>query len=171
MRSLIPQLIRFGAVGAVGFIVDTAVFNLLRATVFSPENLHSGVIWAKIISTCVAILVNWIGNRYWTFGQERSTKAVREGVEFAAVSLVGLGISLAILWFTHYALGFTSVVADNISNIVGLGVSTVFRFALYRSWVFSPRRTAAAAARAAERRDELALQHGATQFTGEIPTA
>ena len=41
----------------------------------------------------------------------------------------------------HYLLGFTSLLADNISsNVIGLALGTAFRFSLYRLWVFSPRR-------------------------------
>jgi putative flippase GtrA len=53
------------------------------------------------------------------------------------VAGVGLLISVACLWFSHYALGFTSLLADNISaNFVGLGLGTLFRFWSYRKWVF-----------------------------------
>jgi hypothetical protein len=42
---------------------------------------------------------------------------------------------------SHYALGFTSVLADNISgNVIGLGLGTLFRFTFYRLWVFAPHR-------------------------------
>ncbi len=143
MRSLISQLARFGTVGAVGFVVDVVVFNLLRATVLSPELLHEGPIWAKVVSTSLAIVVNWIGNRYWTFGAERRRHPLREAIEFFAVSLGGMAIGLGCLWVSHYALGFDSAVADNVaSNVVGLALGTAFRFAFYRGWVFSPRRNA-----------------------------
>lgn len=140
MKALAAQLVRFGAVGAVGFVVDVAVFNLLRVSVFSPENIHEGPVWAKVISTSIAIIVNWIGNRYWTFGPHRRPQALREGIEFAIASVGGMGIGLACLWISHYVLGFTSLLADNVSsNIIGLALGTVFRFWLYRSWVFRPR--------------------------------
>jgi putative flippase GtrA len=142
MRLLIAQLARFGVVGLIGFVVDVGVFNLLRATVLEPSVLHEGPIIAKVISTCIAIVVNYIGNRYWTFGATKRDQVVREGVEFVIVSLGGMLITLACLWISHYALGFTSVLADNISgNIIGLGLGTIFRFAFYRSWVFHPSRS------------------------------
>lgn len=137
------QLAKFGAVGAVGLVVDVAVFNLLRATVLNPEHVASGPIIAKVISTTIAIVVNWIGNRYWTFGKQRTGRTVREGVEFFAVSIAGMGIAVACLWFSREILGFTSLLADNIaSNVVGLALGAAFRFVLYRYWVFAPSRTA-----------------------------
>lgn len=141
MKALATQLLRFAMVGGFGLVVDVAVFNLLRITVFSPELLHEGPVLAKIASTSVAILVNWIGNRYWTFGPHRRSSAAREGIEFALVSVGGMLIGLACLWISHYLLGFTSLLADNISsNVIGLALGTAFRFWLYRGWVFHPGR-------------------------------
>jgi len=141
VRRLIAQLARFGVVGAIGFVVDFTVFNLLRATVLNPDEVHSGPFWAKVVSTAVAILVNWIGNRYWTFRDQRRAVAAREGVEFVIVSLGGMVISLGCLAVSHYVLGFTSALADNVSgNVIGLLLGTVFRFWLYKVWVYHPER-------------------------------
>jgi putative flippase GtrA len=141
MRKLLVQFTRFGLVGFVGLIVDFGVFNLLRATVFNPDVLHEGPVFAKIISTTLAVIVNWIGNRHWTFREHKGKQLFREGVEYGVVSVGGLAIGLGCLYLTHYVLGYTSLLADNISsNVLGLALGTAFRFALYRLWVFSPRR-------------------------------
>ncbi len=141
MKAFITQLLRFAMVGGIGLVVDVAIFNLLRITVLSPEVLHEGPVIAKVISTSIAIVVNWIGNRYWTFRLHRRPRAAREGLEFALVSVGGMLIGLACLWVSHYVLGFTSLLADNISsNVIGLALGTVFRFLLYRGWVFHPAR-------------------------------
>jgi putative flippase GtrA len=146
LLSFLSQGLKFGAVGALGFVVDFTVFNLLRTTVLDSADVHAGPIYAKVISTVLAILVNWLGNRYWTFSENRQNRTMREGVEFLAVSLVGMGIGIACLWFSHYVLGYTSVLADNISgNVVGLILGAVFRFTLYRCWVFAPARADAPA--------------------------
>ncbi len=142
MRRLVAQLVRFGLVGAVGFVIDVGVFNILRASLFSPDTVPHGPILAKVTSTVLAIIANWIGNRYWTFGDRRRPHLLREGLEFALVSGGGLLIGVACLWISHYLLGLTSLLADNIStNVIGLILGTIFRFWLYRVWVFSDERT------------------------------
>ncbi len=142
MSALFRQFLRFGVVGLGGLIVDIAVFNILRTTVLSPENVAAGPIIAKVISTSLAIVANWIGNRYWTFSTSRGQRVVREGFEFAVVSIGGMLIAVLCLWVSHYVLGFTSVLADNIaSNVVGLGLGALFRFTFYRAWVFNPARS------------------------------
>lgn len=141
MPRLLAQIGRFGVVGVVGLVVDVALFNLLRATVLSPDEVAAGPVIAKIVSTSVAIVVNWIGSRYWSFRLEKRRPPLREAVEFVLVSIGGLIIAVACLAVSRELLGFTSVLADNIaSNVVGLGLGSLFRFALYRWWVFHPRR-------------------------------
>jgi putative flippase GtrA len=51
---------------------------------------------------------------------------------------IGLLISLTCLWVSHYVLGFTSVLADNVAaNVVGLAAGTAFRFWAYKRFVFT----------------------------------
>ena len=141
LGALGRQLTQFALVGGVGFIVDLAVFNILRLTVFDPSRIHEGPLLAKTVSTIVAIAVNWVGNRYWTFGPHRSTRGAMEALEFLAVSILGMLVGLGCLWFSHYLLALTSPLADNISaNIVGLLLGSIVRFALYRHWVYAPGR-------------------------------
>lgn len=136
------QLLSFVLVGGVGLVVDIAVFNALRTTVLEPGLVHGGPVIAKAVSTSLAILVNWIGNRFWTFRSQRRADVVREGIEFAVVSAAGMAIALGCLWVSHYLLGYTSIIADNIAtNVVGLALGTAFRFALYRWWVYSAGRS------------------------------
>jgi putative flippase GtrA len=135
------QLVQFALVGGVGFVVDTAVFNLLLFTVFDSSRIHEGPLLAKTASTIVAIAVNWVGNRYWTFGPHRSTRGAVEALEFLAVSILGMLVGLGCLWVSHYLLGFDNRLADNLSaNVVGLLLGSAVRFALYRHWVYHPRR-------------------------------
>jgi len=144
MRLLLVQLGRFGVVGLIGLVVDVGVFNLLRATVLEPSVIHEGPFIAKVISTSLAIVANYLGNRHWTFASSKRRGVAREGLEFVLVSVGGMAIALACLWVSHYLLGFTSVLADNIaSNVVGLALGTAFRFAFYRYWVFHPSRSVA----------------------------
>jgi putative flippase GtrA len=141
VRTLVGQFARFGVIGAIGFVIDTSVFALLIVTFLSADSLHEGPLIAKVISTTLAIVFNWMGNRFWTFRAHRGRQLLREGVEFGIVSLGGMLIGLACLWVSHYLLGFTSELADVISsNVIGLGLGTLFRFTLYRTWVFAPHR-------------------------------
>jgi putative flippase GtrA len=139
MRKLIGQFARFGVVGGLGVLVNLGIFNLLLFTVFDTKRVHEGPLFANIVATIVAIGFNWVGNRFWTFREHRGKQLHREAIEFAIVNLGGLAIGLLCLWVSHYLLGFDSKLADNIAtNVVGLGLGTIFRFVFYRLWVFAP---------------------------------
>ena len=136
LRTIARQFTQVGIIGFAGLIIDVGVFNLIRS--LNPE---WGPIWPKIISISLAIIANWVGNRYWTFRDERRKELVREGAEFVVVSALGALIPLGCLWVSHYLLGHTSQLADNISaNVIGLILGTLFRFTFYRLWVFHPER-------------------------------
>lgn len=138
-RPIVREIAAFGLVGGAGFLVDVGVFNLLAYTVF----LHtgtSGLLVAKGISTTLAIVANWVGNRLLTFRAHRRSDVAREALEFGLVSLAGGAIALACLWVSHDAMHLTTPLADNVSaNIVGLALGSAFRFVLYRFWVYGPR--------------------------------
>jgi putative flippase GtrA len=141
MRKLISQFAGVGVVGLVGLVIDVGIFNLLRATVLEPSRVAHGALWATLISTSVAIVCNWLGNRYWTFRNERRAHWWREGLEFALVSVGGLLIALGCVWFSEQVLDLHSLLSDNIAkNVVGLALGTIFRFTFYRLWVFRPPR-------------------------------
>lgn len=139
VRGRLVELLRFGSVGGLAFVVDTGLFNLLR---FGPGNLlEDKPITAKILSVAVATLVSWVGNRYWTFADRRTATRVRELVGFAVVNVGGMAIAVACLGISHYVLDLRSPLADNISaNGVGLVLGTAFRYLAYRSWVFTAER-------------------------------
>lgn len=130
------EVIKFGVVGGVAYVVDLAVFNLLR---FGPgELLGDKPLTAKAVSVAVATCVAWYGNRQWTFRRRRTAAPVRELVQFFVINGIGLGIGLACLFVSHYVLGLRTPLADNVSaNGVGLVLSTLFRFWAYRRFVFT----------------------------------
>ena len=133
---VVRELVKFGVVGAVAFVVDITVFNLLRYA--GPGLLEDKPLTAKAISAAVATLVAWMGNRHWTFRRRRRVSARRELALFVLMNAVGMAIALGCLALSHYVLGFTTALADNIAaNVVGLALGTAFRFYAYRLWVFS----------------------------------
>ena len=136
IEHLLHEVAKFGVVGLASFVIDIGLFNLLRG-VSDAGPLADKPLTAKIISVSVATTFAYFGNRFWTFRNRARTSMRREYLLFFVLNGVGLLIALACLWFSHYALGLTSRLADNISaNVFGIGLGTLFRFWSYRKWVF-----------------------------------
>ena len=132
---LLREAAKFGVIGIIALIIDVGIFNLL---LFTGDSLFvDKPLTAKVISVSVATTFAYFGNRFWTFRDRGRTSYTREYILFFVLNGIGMGIALGCLWFSHYALGFNGVIADNISaNVVGLMLGTLFRFWSYRKWVF-----------------------------------
>lgn len=129
-RHLVHEVAKFGVVGAVAYIVDVGIFNLLSTK-------GTGPLTAKTVSTIVAATVAYFGNRHWSFTHRARTGLRREYTIFIVLSAIGLGIALACLGFGYYVLGQHSHLAKNFwGNIVGTGLGTIFRFWAYKKFVF-----------------------------------
>ena len=130
LSHLVRELLKFGVVGGVAFVVDVGLFNLMLHLTDKP-------LTSKAVSVVVATTVSYAGNRNWTFRRRSRSTVRREYTLFFFLNGVGLGIALACLATSHYLLDFTSRLSDNIAaNVIGLGLGTAFRFWSYRRWVF-----------------------------------
>lgn len=129
---LYRELIKFGVVGAIAFVVDMGTFNLLRSTV-----LPHKVTTATIISAAIATLVAWVGNRWWTFRHRVNRPVAHEVGLFFGTNAVAMLIQVGVVAFSHYVLQLQSITFDNAAKIVGIGLGTLFRFWAYRTYVFA----------------------------------
>ena len=136
---LYREMIKFGIVGAVAFVVDLGLFNILRNTALSGygDGPLSRAVIATIISAAVATCVAWIGNRMWTFRHRRNRPVHHEALLFALTNGVALLIQAACVGVSHHVLGQESLVAENVAKLVGIALGTLFRFWAYRRFVFS----------------------------------
>jgi dolichol-phosphate mannosyltransferase len=130
-----PEVTAFLAVGLCGFIVDIALFNVLRG--LDPFRLWDPTV-ARTLAMVVAMFVTYAGNRMVTWREHVPESSARAVGAFTLLNLVGLGISNACLVLSHDVMGLTSVLDDNISaNGVGLALGTAFRYVTYRRFVFT----------------------------------
>jgi len=112
------QLIRFGAVGASGYVVNLAVFALCVHAVGVDYRLSAVIAWI------VSVLNNFWLNRHWTF-RARQAHAVRQGVRFFTVSLLAFGFSYLVLIGLVDGAGMTKVLAQAIAVAAGMPLNFV----------------------------------------------
>lgn len=132
LEALVRELAKFGVVGAIAFVIDVGLYNALRVGPLTDRPTT-----AKILSSLAAIGFAYLGNRFWTYRHRPRTGYARETALFLLFNLLGMCIALLCQAFTHYVLGFDSLLADNLSvNGLGLLLGTAFRFWSYRKFVF-----------------------------------
>ena len=133
LRPLAGELFKFVVVGGFCFVLDTLLANWFH---FS---LGLGPTTSKALSTVIATVVSYLGNRLWSFAHrvDDDRGHGQDATVYAAINLVGLVITLVPVDVAHYVLGETSKLAFNVSQVLGTLIATVFRFWAYRRWVFA----------------------------------
>jgi putative flippase GtrA len=134
-----PEAIKFGIVGLTGVALQFVVFNVLRFAGPGGQGvLANKPITAQVIAIGAATVVTYLGNRYWTYQHRERGNPMRELPIFILLNGIAIAIGATCLAISHYLLGLTSPLADNLSgNVIGLGLGTLFRFWSYRKFVFT----------------------------------
>ena len=104
------QLGKFCVVGAVGYLINLAVYDAL---------LHGGLHYL-VAATCsflVAVTSNYTWNRLWTFREHRGHVGV-QGMRFLVVSLVALAANLLVLHVLIANAGLDKLLAQAIAIVL-----------------------------------------------------
>ncbi len=140
MKQLIQKvaaskLVRFGAVGGAGFVVNEAALVVARMA------FHLGDHPAWLFGFAVAVTFTWWGNRTFTFHEHKSSGhsgMLAEWARFVATNSFG-----AIANFCAYALLIRyapwPLNVPYIALFFGVLVGMVFNFTLSKKLVFRPR--------------------------------
>jgi putative flippase GtrA len=118
------QLGKFCAVGAVGYLINLAVYDAL---------LHAGLhyLLAATCSFLVAVTSNYTWNRLWTFREERGHVGV-QGMRFLVVSLAALGANLVVL---HLLIAYGGL-GRLLAQAVAIVLVTPLNFVGNKLWSF-----------------------------------
>lgn len=120
------QLLKFGLVGASGYLINLGVFALLSG------NLGVHHILAAIGAFCVAISSNFLWNRHWTFAAGDG-HAGFQAARFFTVSVAALLINLAVL----EALVEGASLGDLSAQAIAVAVAMPFNFLGNKLWTFA----------------------------------
>jgi putative flippase GtrA len=122
------QLGKFCVVGAVGYLINLAVYDAL---------LHAGLHYL-VAATCsflVAVTSNYTWNRLWTFREHRGHVGV-QGMRFFVVSLVALGANLVLLHLLIANAGLDKLLAQAVAIVL----VTPLNFVGNKLWSFRRRK-------------------------------
>ncbi len=134
LRALLrAPFVRFGLVGAAGFVVDETVLTIGHYLF----GLDPYV--ARAISIFCAMTFTWWGNRSFTFAQhaarESAAAIAREWLKFVAANALG-----ALVNYGSYTLlvRFFPAPLSNplLATAIGVGIGLVFNFTLSKRFVF-----------------------------------
>lgn len=118
MKRLIMQMFKFGMVGILCTLID---YGLM---VFFKEVCDATALLASGISFTVSVIVNYLLSMRYVFHGKENRNAVFELIVFILLSLCGLGLNQAIMWFGTEKM----LISYLIVKIFATAVVMVFNF-------------------------------------------
>src|SRR5262249_18248026 len=88
---------KLARVGGSSFVIDTAISIGLK----SPAR-ESKPVTAKVISTLIATIYNYVLSRQWSFRTRGGRRGHHEAMLFFLVSGVGIAVTSVPLWLSRY---------------------------------------------------------------------
>lgn len=98
MKKLFEQIIKFGIVGIIAFVIDYAVLFLLA------HFLHMDSIAAATISFTVSVIFNYVASMKYVFVGRADQSKRQQFVIFVVLSVIGLLINDGIMWVLNQFL-------------------------------------------------------------------
>jgi putative flippase GtrA len=129
-RHLVKELSAFGVVGAVCFLIDVGLFQLLYAQV------GLGAVTSKFLATSVSMTAAYMGHRYWSFSHRARPGFRQEYLRFLAINVATLLLGLGIVAFVRYGLDEEGALVLQVANVGSIVLGTLVRYLSYRRWVF-----------------------------------
>jgi putative flippase GtrA len=132
---MFSQFIKFGAVGAIGFILDGGLLFLLVWLGVDPYI-------ARAFSFPIAVLATWYLNRIWTFQSAANTDPRKQFRGYLTVQLCGAASNYLCYAFVLSFLALTplnAILAFSVGSAAGLAIN----FFGARAFVFDANSTKA----------------------------
>ncbi len=111
-KKLINQILRFGVIGGIAFLID--YFVLILCT----DVIHIPVLISSAISFTVSVIFNYIASVKWVFDVNKEKDPKRNFIVFIVLSIIGLILTEVIMWLgvdlIHFNYKFIKILATGI---------------------------------------------------------
>jgi putative flippase GtrA len=136
------RFLKFTFVGLTGTIVDFGLLNLLRIVFKLP------LVWAQGISFTVAVINNFLWNRFWTYPESRDKGASWQLMQFFIINIIGITIRTPLIsWLDGLILNLLNkvkvdvsienyVISQNLALAVSISIIMLWNYFANRYWTF-----------------------------------
>lgn len=123
------RIFRFVVTGGTGFVVDAGVLSLVMW--LTP----AGPIWARCVSFPVALLVTWLMNRSWSFGDRQRPRFSAELAGYVTIQVIGFLVNSGI--YVVLVTGWIGFALPPLAALfLGSGTSAFLTFVLMNARLY-----------------------------------
>lgn len=129
------QFLKFGMVGSVGALVDFGSYNILTRGfdwLLVLDVLGFKIIAANLISVLLAILSNFLLNKYWTFRNTEPGTAVRQGMGYFVLNGITFVLNQILTSFFAFHVPLVETIfrsqKDNAAKALSIGFILFINF-------------------------------------------
>lgn len=141
MKKLIAQIMKFGVVGFLAFLID---YGLM---VFLTEVFGINYLISATISFTVSVIFNYLASMRYVFRHKEGMSRRREFIIFVVLSVAGLIINNLLMWLGTDCLGISYL----ITKLFATAVVMVWNFVTRKKFLDAGDGENAASEEAAER--------------------
>ncbi|MBR7926976.1 GtrA family protein [Aerococcaceae bacterium zg-ZUI334] len=122
MQKLIQQIVKFGIVGVIATLIDWTIFYVLFGT------FHICYLLAKTIAFAISTIFNYyLSMKYVFVSRFEAKERSREFQLFVLLSLIGLLLTLGLMWIVVELLSVNPAIANILVAIVVMITNFVLR--------------------------------------------
>lgn len=122
MRKLSGQILKFGVVGVLAFVID---YGLL---IFCTEKLGINYLISGAIAFSVAVVFNYILSALWVYDTSGNSQDKRmQLVIFIILSVIGLGLTELLMWIGTDMLSIHYTITKIIATVIVMFYNFVTR--------------------------------------------
>lgn len=128
------QFVKFGITGTIGAFVDFSTYNLLTrgfGVLAVYTVLGQKIILANNISVCLAIISNFLLNKYWTF-RDPSKQVVRQWAGYFSLNVATWALNQLLVSFFVFQVPLLSALfgsqKDNAAKALAIGFILFLNF-------------------------------------------
>jgi putative flippase GtrA len=137
------RFLKFAFVGVTGTIVDFGLMNLFSLVFNLP------LIWAQALSFAIAVVNNFLWNRFWTYPDSRTKAAHFQLIQFAMINVVGISVRTPLIsWLDTSILKLlegwqlslplsNKVISQNVALAISIGIVMLWNYFANRYWTYS----------------------------------
>ena len=140
MNKLMAQIIKFGFVGGICFLIDfaisTGIFHFLQSVI----DKNIAVVISTALGFVISVVVNYILSMKFVFDRRDDLSKRKEFVVFVVLSIGGLVISEIITLICNGVYTNNGWLVNNISDTIWYGFSRVVSTAVVMVYNFISRK-------------------------------